>query len=156
MALKDCKECGKQISTEAESCPHCGAKQPKPTSRLSILIAGLVLIGILQSAWKSDPPAAPKPPPDPAGERRLKEEVGALLYIKGTMKNPASFELVDFIRTPENSLCITYRGTNSFNAVITQHHVINNSVNSNNAKDWKAHCAGRFGEDVSKARHALQ
>lgn len=28
MALKDCKECGAQVSTEAEACPHCGVPAP--------------------------------------------------------------------------------------------------------------------------------
>jgi ribosomal protein L37E len=28
MALLACKECGKQVSTEAESCPHCGVPNP--------------------------------------------------------------------------------------------------------------------------------
>jgi hypothetical protein len=28
MALKPCKECGRSISTEANSCPHCGKKNP--------------------------------------------------------------------------------------------------------------------------------
>ncbi|MBE9582555.1 MAG: zinc ribbon domain-containing protein [Proteobacteria bacterium] len=27
MALKKCKECGKEVSTKADLCPHCGAKQ---------------------------------------------------------------------------------------------------------------------------------
>ena len=94
-------------------------------------------------------------PTDPAAEQRFQEEVGALLYIKRNMKNPASFELVDFIRTPSNSLCITYRGTNSFNAITTQRHVINDNTNSNSAQDWANHCAGRSGEDVSKAKYAL-
>jgi len=26
MALKKCKECGKEISTGAGRCPHCGAR----------------------------------------------------------------------------------------------------------------------------------
>ena len=29
MALKKCKECGHEVSTKAESCPHCGAKQKR-------------------------------------------------------------------------------------------------------------------------------
>jgi hypothetical protein len=30
MALKACRECGQQVSTEAASCPHCGV--PKPSA----------------------------------------------------------------------------------------------------------------------------
>ena len=28
MAMTTCKECGKQVSTEAKACPHCGAEAP--------------------------------------------------------------------------------------------------------------------------------
>lgn len=28
MAMTTCKECGKQVSTEAKTCPHCGAAAP--------------------------------------------------------------------------------------------------------------------------------
>ncbi len=33
MALKSCRECKKKVSTEAASCPNCGA--PNPTAKLS-------------------------------------------------------------------------------------------------------------------------
>jgi hypothetical protein len=157
MAMTDCKECGKQISTQAKACPHCGA-EPKDddtfAKRLVMVIGGLVLVGIFSTCGGSET-TAPKPPPDPAKEQRFNEEVGALLYIKRNMKNPASFELVDFIRTPANSLCIVYRGTNSFNAITTQRHVINDTTNSNSDEAWNTHCAGQSGQDVSKARYAL-
>jgi len=32
MALTKCKECGKEISTEAISCPSCGAPQKSPVT----------------------------------------------------------------------------------------------------------------------------
>src|SRR5712692_7724663 len=38
MALAKCRECGGQVSTEALSCPHCGA--PSPTSSPSLAPAG--------------------------------------------------------------------------------------------------------------------
>lgn len=53
MAVNPCKECGAPVSDKAESCPQCGAKQPKKTSKLALIFAGLVLlfifIGILGS-----------------------------------------------------------------------------------------------------------
>lgn len=45
MALKNCKECNHKISTKAETCPNCGAKQPKKTSRATWLV--LILLGSL-------------------------------------------------------------------------------------------------------------
>jgi predicted nucleic acid-binding Zn-ribbon protein len=41
MAIRNCGECKKEVSTEAIACPNCGAKQPKKTSRTTWLIAGL-------------------------------------------------------------------------------------------------------------------
>jgi len=157
MAMTHCPECGKPISTTAASCPHCGhtPKTDKIGCAQVILIgfAAIVLTAIVVSCVTPDTPSAP--PSSAADQQRFNEEVGALIYIKGQMKNPASFELVDFIRTPADTLCITYRGTNSFNAVITQRHVINDTTNSDTADAWQAHCAGRSGKDVSKAKYAL-
>lgn len=28
MALQTCRECGREVSTEAEACPHCGVRSP--------------------------------------------------------------------------------------------------------------------------------
>lgn len=40
MTIKKCKECGNDVSTKAESCPHCGAKQ----KRTSIGCVGAIFI----------------------------------------------------------------------------------------------------------------
>lgn len=37
MALKPCRECGAQVSTEAEVCPHCGVHFPAATDPLAAL-----------------------------------------------------------------------------------------------------------------------
>lgn len=42
MAVKNCKECGKQVSTKAKKCPHCGAKAPKRTSLLVWVLIGVI------------------------------------------------------------------------------------------------------------------
>ena len=36
MALIKCKECGKEISSKATSCPHCGYKNPKKVIEYSL------------------------------------------------------------------------------------------------------------------------
>ena len=49
MALKPCRECGQQVSTDAETCPHCGVRSPTATRGLywgRIAAVLLVLIGI--------------------------------------------------------------------------------------------------------------
>ena len=49
MALVKCKECDKEVSSEASSCPHCGFKKKK-TGCLRVigyLFLGLILIAII-------------------------------------------------------------------------------------------------------------
>ncbi|WP_180161056.1 hypothetical protein [Acinetobacter sp. YH12064] len=48
MTIKPCKECGGPVSSKAESCPKCGAKQPKKTSVLTWVVLGvIVLVGVI-------------------------------------------------------------------------------------------------------------
>lgn len=52
MALKKCKECGKEVSTKAESCPSCGAVLKKKTGFLTYIVAGfliLIVLGVIGS-----------------------------------------------------------------------------------------------------------
>lgn len=52
MALKTCHECGKEYSSEAKACIHCGARNPSHrgmgyyASRLA-LVAGLLVVGFM-------------------------------------------------------------------------------------------------------------
>lgn len=47
MALINCKECGAQVSTQAKTCPSCGAKVKKPTSIVTWVILGVFGIGFI-------------------------------------------------------------------------------------------------------------
>jgi uncharacterized OB-fold protein len=55
MALTKCKECGKEISTKAESCPSCGMVLKKKASLLDYFAGGfltfLVLIILFVVGW---------------------------------------------------------------------------------------------------------
>lgn len=66
MALKPCKECKREISTEAKTCPHCGKKSP--TSRAGSL--GLILVAVLVlsvfAALSSTPTPTDNASPPPA------------------------------------------------------------------------------------------
>jgi hypothetical protein len=49
MALKKCKECGNEVSSQAKTCPKCGAPVPKTTALvgcLSVVIVLMVIGGI--------------------------------------------------------------------------------------------------------------
>ena len=47
MALKECKECGGQVSTKADVCPHCGAKKTKSRSRLLFRVWWLFPVAVV-------------------------------------------------------------------------------------------------------------
>lgn len=58
MALKACKECRKEISTDANPCPHCGKKSPHGTSPVVKLALGslgfVLLLGMCGGRDKSE------------------------------------------------------------------------------------------------------
>jgi DNA-directed RNA polymerase subunit RPC12/RpoP len=51
MALLKCHECSNEVSSEAKTCPKCGAKVKKPTSLVVKILAALFGIGILVSLF---------------------------------------------------------------------------------------------------------
>ena len=57
MALIKCEECGKEISSQADACPHCGYKKEKTgcLGMIGYLIIGLFFVGIISKcSLKSD------------------------------------------------------------------------------------------------------
>lgn len=73
MALKKCKECGKEVSTKADSCPNCGAKVKQHIGCLQsmfYIFLALLFIGYLASNedYSSSSSSSSKnsyPKPDP-------------------------------------------------------------------------------------------
>ena len=65
MALGTCRECGKQVSSEAASCPHCGVSQPVPrkpnVARGRLILLGLVIIGVLAIIGRFNAPSGDRP-----------------------------------------------------------------------------------------------
>lgn len=68
MALKKCRECGKQVSTRAAACPSCGAPVKAKKNSLArsgcgclilILILMAVSSGVIPFGSAPDPPVAP-------------------------------------------------------------------------------------------------
>jgi hypothetical protein len=68
MALQKCKECGKEISSDAKTCPQCGKPQPK-RSPWGCAIIAVIFLFIMISALSNQTPSTPDTPPagsDPA------------------------------------------------------------------------------------------
>ncbi len=158
MALKKCEECGAQVSTEAESCPHCGAKVKKSMGIGKVLALFILVFAVAKCAVDDGKkPQQPAKTPEQI-EREAKEEaafqadVAKVKALRAAMKNPDSFQLVSAIRMDSGVLCVEYRATNSFNAVITEHKAI---TPAGALADWNKACGGKTGKDMSYLRHAL-
>jgi len=102
--------------------------------------------------------------PEQIAAKKAKEEADTRVYsanmlalrrLKAAMKNPDSFKLEEALRMPDGSLCLTYRATNSFNAVVPGYAVVNPAgaiVTSNMdgfAGRWNHACAHKAGDEVT-------
>lgn len=50
MALINCTECGKEVSTEAVACPNCGAARPRKSIWMKVIFVVLLAIGLFTAA----------------------------------------------------------------------------------------------------------
>lgn len=53
MAMKPCRECGEQVSTQAKACPHCGT--PHPANKAALLGSGLTALGCVLTLFITVP-----------------------------------------------------------------------------------------------------
>lgn len=51
MSLRKCKECSKEISSTATSCPQCGAQQPKRTTAFTWIVGGIFTLFVARCAF---------------------------------------------------------------------------------------------------------
>ncbi len=103
MALTTCKECGKEVSDSAKTCPHCGIKSPGASSKdMLIGIGALVVLVFLAAQCSSDskPPQEAKKPEiaDAACKLDLqcwgdKNSVGASVYCKSYVEKLAKYSV---------------------------------------------------------------
>jgi zinc ribbon protein len=84
MALIKCKECGKEISSDAVSCPHCGKPQFSATTNTSkkmtgwqmvaLVVVGTIVVTIIGINLSSTPAPTPVPVAASAGPTEEAEE----------------------------------------------------------------------------------
>lgn len=86
-------------------------------------------------------------------KQKDREALGSVLQavatVKANLKNPASFELVSATLVADSVVCLVYRGTNSFNAIITEQATAMGVVVSKSAKQWNKYCADQSGQDYA-------
>jgi hypothetical protein len=91
---------------------------------------------------------------------RFVASLAGLKTLQSSMKNPKSFDVEQVLRMADGTLCVTYRATNSFNAVVPGWAVITKAAILTSGHDgfigrWNARCGGKTGDDVTYMRRAL-
>jgi hypothetical protein len=74
MALKPCRECKKEVSTEAKTCPHCGVANPVAGASLGGCSNTIVSIVIVIAVVSAINLCSDSKPADPATERAQAKE----------------------------------------------------------------------------------
>lgn len=143
MAIKPCKECGAPVSDKAESCPMCGAKQPKETSVLTWICVGM--LGLAAMIWffsDHTPNSSSEPSPQ---MKILQAQASTQVAVRSILKDPdsAKFEFL-------NEKCGTVNSKNSFGGYVGSRRFVsvNNIVDlegysvSKKEMDalWRKHC----------------
>lgn len=158
MALIKCKECGKDISSEAKVCPSCGIAPPKRTSMITIAAVGLMGIYMVKCTY-DEASKGPEPPPQKSAatiqaDKELNVAIAYGKVIKKATKDPASFKMESFLIFPGGAACYEYRAKNSFGAIVPAKAVydgttlITSETDRNKfTKSWNAVCTKAGGEE---------
>ncbi|GGX53178.1 zinc ribbon domain-containing protein [Undibacterium squillarum] len=109
MALKNCRECGEEVSDKAKVCPHCGINHPVT----NIGIGGMIILGVFAmviykavvgtngASDGSVAPVAIDPKVQAQNEVKLKKwsmeksGFGTVLVVSGVITNASKFPVKD-------------------------------------------------------------
>jgi hypothetical protein len=169
MALIKCKECGSEVSTDAKSCPKCGARLKK-SGCLPIL--GYGFLGLIALAVIGDLIGGPNKSTHPVDSQRTQEaedyttkKVGEQA-VRSMLKDPDSGLFTDTVGRIKNGMhvaCGYVNAKNSFGAmagaspwvVIVETKVAMIETAENAGKFvllWNKYCAGP--DDTMQSTHA--
>ncbi|WP_312514990.1 hypothetical protein [Massilia sp.] len=156
MALKPCAECGARISTEAEACPHCGAKPRATMGPIRRLILGLIAVSIAVSVFspkgKDEPIEKPGPAvktaeqiaEEAAAKARSERAIFVATALKHGLRDPDSVKWESvYVNDDASVVCVEYRAKNGFGGVNFEQTVYAKGKFSTAAKPWNSHCAGK-------------
>jgi len=85
MSMKQCKECGKEISSKATKCPHCGVRITSKMTKIIAVIFALIFIGAIVEGTKS--PNTTKQPISNQAYLSADQNLSAWLKAKTSDKN---------------------------------------------------------------------
>lgn len=161
MALVICGECGKEISTEAKACPHCGAKPPyRPSFALVMIAILLFAFGFNVLFDRGGSPSIPKTAEqialDEAEKRRNLTVAIIAKELKNTLREPQSVEWIS-MSTDDNAevVCLRYRARNGFGGMAVEVMTVTPQKVGQDAALWNRHCTRDGLHNMIHVRHAL-
>lgn len=155
MSLRSCKECGKQISTEAEICPGCGAKPPRRIgivrSILLVFVAlttcNMVKLSLTKSETKpADTSAEIKQKTEKDAEyKRFAAALVTSQVVRAAARDPESVKFDKIIVNDDASkICAKYRAKNGFGGTNVETIVFVNGTETRADDSWLLHCTGKM------------
>jgi hypothetical protein len=151
MALIDCVECGKPVSSSVQVCPHCGKKLKMGLLAKAFLwVLGitfaLMVIGSINSPTTMTTAIAPHKSPEEIARqerdsKRWSNVVSAGAAIRDSMRNPDSL-IWESIRSNDDGsvLCFEYRAQNGFGGMNRAFVSKANGVFSESSAAWNKNC----------------
>jgi threonyl-tRNA synthetase len=148
-----------------------------PMKKLLGLLVLAVFVFVAFRVGDDTPKNSPKPTPEltpeqhaekaakeaekAAKEAQFQRDVLAVRQLRANMKNPESFKLEEALRMSDGTLCLTYRATNSFNAIVPGQAVISKTrITTSDTRErlvsaWNKLCANKSGSNITYIRQAL-
>ena len=170
MAMITCGECGASVSTEAKSCPSCGANRKvfrrpagtkKPMSwpkKFGIAFAAMFGLGVVGQiiTGGSNPAAQAESPQDKQKSHRDYQAYLSAKALKASLRNPDSLSFDSILANDDGSIiCMAYRAQNGFGGMNIGHVVFKNGDPSESHASWHAHCAGKMLNDVTAVQSMI-
>jgi hypothetical protein len=167
MALVKCRECGHQISTQAISCPSCGAKAKKKTHWFTWLvvafIGGTVILAVVDKPPERAAAKAPAPPVSAASaaesakrEANFQKQVfharALAAVVRQAARDPESV-VFEFIGASDDGsvVCATYRAKNGFGGMNRETAVaVGGKAYAGQPALWAKHCANKSMIDLTR------
>lgn len=156
--MKPCATCQEPIAKDAKTCPHCGAKNKKPTARIWIALAFafivLMFIGNAEQQEREREAAKKSAEAKQAADKFLKENPDVLhktaaanlclKAIKAQLRDPESMKVKEFIghdyREAYGSIPITIltgyyiSAKNGFGGYVTEQYICTTEIANEEAK----------------------
>jgi hypothetical protein len=147
MSLITCHECTNQVSSEATTCPKCGAKVKRPPSATKIVLVGFMLLVIAISIVGNQ---TTQRPAEKTAAEKAKDASETLRFglaravaenLKKTLRDPDSL-IIETMHINDDSTvaCVEYRAKNGFGGINREFLVVLKNRSSQKPSDWNKHC----------------